>query len=145
MLLNFQYSYEVLFRSEQFSFLENACREYVFITQFFMVEGNEALDLFHQILGKTEALLKKNVDLSVSESYDTISLFLCLHLTESFKVNSQKRTADALDRYWDSIVNTIWTRFNSVFQLNIQSIRDCDPLRMKTVDQRPHLVRFYII
>ena len=44
----------------KFSLLENGCREYVFISQFFMAEGNDLSDLFHQILGKTEAHLKVN-------------------------------------------------------------------------------------
>ncbi|TRY62008.1 hypothetical protein TCAL_08474 [Tigriopus californicus] len=135
-----KFSYEVLFRSEQFCFLENACREYVFITQFFMVEGNELNDLFHLILGKTESLLKKAVDLSVQESYDAISLFLCLHLLFAFRKHCQMRKIATLDKYWDNLQSTLWHRFRHVMQLNIQSIRDCDPLKLKTVDQRPHLI-----
>ena len=50
-------SYEKLFRSEQFSLMENACREYLFLCEFFMVEGNSALDLFTQVFGKTLHLL----------------------------------------------------------------------------------------
>eukprot|EP00095_Tigriopus_kingsejongensis_P003158 maker-scaffold791_size96783-snap-gene-0.31 protein:Tk03158 transcript:maker-scaffold791_size96783-snap-gene-0.31-mRNA-1 annotation:"vacuolar protein-sorting" len=135
-----KYSYEVLFRSEQFCFLENACREFVFINQFFMVEGNDLHDLFHQILGKTEILLKKAVELSVQESYDAISLFLCLHLMFAFRAHCQLRKISTLDKYWDSIQASLWNRFQYVMQLNIQSIHDCDPLRLKTVDQRPHLI-----
>lgn len=135
-----KYPYEVLFRSEQFCFLENACREYVFITQFFMVEGNELHELFHLILGKTESLLKKAVDLSVQESYDAISLFLCLHLSFAFRKHCQTRKISTLDKYWDNLQSTLWHRFRHVMQLNIQSIRDCDPLKLKTVDQRPHLI-----
>ena len=52
-----QFPYESLFRSEQFCLLENACREYAFLVEFFMVTGNEANDLFHQVLGKTLGLL----------------------------------------------------------------------------------------
>ena len=52
-----QFSYELLFRSEQYGFLENACREYAFVVEFFMVTGNDAYDLFLQIMGKTIALL----------------------------------------------------------------------------------------
>jgi hypothetical protein len=37
--------------------MENACREYIFISEFFMVQGQNALDLFQQVLGKTLALM----------------------------------------------------------------------------------------
>ena len=53
----FQFPYEVLFRSEQYGFMENACREYAFIVEFFMVTGAETMDLFQQIIGKTTSIL----------------------------------------------------------------------------------------
>lgn len=52
-----QYSYEALFRSEQYALVDNACREYLFGTEFFMVRGIQAQDLFNQIMGKTLTLL----------------------------------------------------------------------------------------
>lgn len=54
---HFQYSYEALFRSEQYALVDNACREYLFGTEFFMVRGTQAQDLFNQIMGKTMTLL----------------------------------------------------------------------------------------
>lgn len=52
-----QYAYEALFRSEQYALVDNACREYLFGTEFFMVRGSQAQDLFNQIMGKTLTLL----------------------------------------------------------------------------------------
>jgi hypothetical protein len=49
-----------LFRSEQYALVDNACREYLFVSEFFMVRGQPALDLFNQIMGKTSGLLKVN-------------------------------------------------------------------------------------
>ena len=46
-----KYPYEMLFRSEQFALVDNACREYLFVSDFFMVEGSNAQDLFNQIMG----------------------------------------------------------------------------------------------
>lgn len=56
-LRNFQYAYEALFRSEQYALVDNACREYLFLTEFFIANGPHAQDLFNQIMGKTLALL----------------------------------------------------------------------------------------
>lgn len=52
-----QYPYEALFRSEQYALVDNACREYLFGTEFFVVRGGQAQDLFNQIMGKTLTLL----------------------------------------------------------------------------------------
>lgn len=55
--LFFQFPFEVLFRSEQLCLVENACREFAFVTEFFMVSGNEAMDNFNQIMGRTMTIL----------------------------------------------------------------------------------------
>lgn len=57
-----QYPYEALFRSEQYALVDNACREYLFGTEFFIVRGTQAQDLFNQIMGKTLTLLIVCID-----------------------------------------------------------------------------------
>ncbi len=37
--------------------MENACREFAFVVEFFMVTGNEAQELFQQVFGKTLGML----------------------------------------------------------------------------------------
>ena len=51
-----QYSFESLFRSMHFTLLDNSCREYLFLADFFMVEKNAAKDLFTAVFGKTLSL-----------------------------------------------------------------------------------------
>ena len=54
MLLNIlQYPFEALFRSLHYALLDNACLEYLFISDFFMVSASAALDFFNLIFGKT--------------------------------------------------------------------------------------------
>lgn len=55
--------YEKLFRSEQYALVENACREYVFLSEYFMVQAGAAHELFHQVIDKTLALLQVTLDL----------------------------------------------------------------------------------
>ena len=49
----FKLPYECIFRSEQYALLENACREYLFICDFYMMQDKFAYDLFYTIFGKT--------------------------------------------------------------------------------------------
>lgn len=62
----FQYTFEALFRSEQYALVDNACREYLFVTEFFMVRGAQAQDLFNQILGKTLSLMIVSINCLLS-------------------------------------------------------------------------------
>lgn len=49
-----KYSYEILFRSQHFALADNACREFLFLSEFFHVESQPAQDeLFQEVMGKT--------------------------------------------------------------------------------------------
>lgn len=138
--INTKCPYEKLFRSEQYALMENACREYVFLSEFFMVQGNAANDLFHQVLDKTLVLLRRNIEAHVAESYDCIALFICAHLVVKFREMCHERGVPSLDRYWNSLLLFMWPRLQKIIQMNVQSVRDCDPQRMKVLDLRPHYV-----
>lgn len=57
----FQYSFEALFRSEQYALVDNGCREYLFICEFFAVKGEHALDVFKGIMTPTLNLLNVSI------------------------------------------------------------------------------------
>ena len=50
-----------------------------------------------------------------------------------------KRCVNALDQYWDKLQAIIWPRFEYLFKLNMQSIRDCDPSKFNK-ETGPHYV-----
>ncbi|XP_058792719.1 vacuolar protein sorting-associated protein 52 homolog isoform X2 [Phymastichus coffea] len=134
-----KYHYEALFRSEQYALVDNGCREYLFLTEFFKVRGPQALDIFNQVMGKTLSLLLKNLQSFVDDSYDAIALYLCLHLVMRYQLMCHKRAVPALDKYWDNMTAVIWPRFEYVFKLNIQSIKDCDPMKFSR-ETGPHYI-----
>lgn len=133
-----QYHYEALFRSEQYALVDNACREYLFLTEFFKVRGAQAMDIFNQVnfiivfacicnecgkiefhkylyhiqvMGKTLNLMVKNLQSFVDDCYDTIALFICLHLVMRYQLTCHKRAVPALDKYWDNMTLVIWPRY----------------------------------
>ncbi|KAL1124178.1 hypothetical protein AAG570_001948 [Ranatra chinensis] len=131
--------YEALFRSEQYALVDNACREYLFISEFFMVRGQRAMELFNQIMSRTLNLLVKNLESYVSTCYDTIALFLCVQLVLRYQLLCHKRAVPALDVYWDTLQDILWPRFEIVFCLNIASIKDCDPTKFNK-ETKPHYI-----
>ncbi|XP_037039849.1 vacuolar protein sorting-associated protein 52 homolog [Bradysia coprophila] len=134
-----RYSYEALFRSEQYALVDNACREYLFGTEFFMVRGAQAQDLFNQIMGKTMTLMIKNVETYIQDCYDTIAMFLCVQLILRYQIMCHKRCVPALDKYWDSLQAAIWPRFEQIFRMNTQSVRECDPTKFNK-ETGPHYI-----
>lgn len=135
-----RYTFEALFRSEQYALVDNACREYLFIMEFYLVRGNQAQELFNQIMGKTMSLMMKNLETYVVDCYDTIALFLCLQLILRYQIMCHKRCVNALDKYWDTLQSALWPRFEYLFRLNIQSIRDCDPTKFTIKETGPHYI-----
>uniref|UniRef100_A0A1B6C1U5 Vacuolar protein sorting-associated protein 52 homolog n=1 Tax=Clastoptera arizonana TaxID=38151 RepID=A0A1B6C1U5_9HEMI len=134
-----RYPFEALFRSEQYALVDNACREYLFICEFFMVRGAHALELFIRIVGKTLNLLVKNLETFASNCYDTIALLLCVHLVLRYQLLCHKRAVPALDDYWDNMQAILWQRFEYVFHLNIASVKDCDPTKFNK-ELKPHYI-----
>ena len=57
MILFLQYSYEQLFRSVHYALMDNACREYLFIADFFSLTSAAAQEMFDSIFTKTQAFL----------------------------------------------------------------------------------------
>ncbi|XP_053694472.1 vacuolar protein sorting-associated protein 52 homolog [Sabethes cyaneus] len=138
-----RYPFEALFRSEQYALVDNACREYLFVTEFFIVRGPQAQELFNQIMGKTMAMLIKTLETYVQDCFDTIALFLCIQLCLRYQLMCHKRCVPALDRYWDNLQAVIWPRFEQVFRMNIQSIQECDPTKFSKETGPHHITRRY--
>ncbi|XP_043995284.1 vacuolar protein sorting-associated protein 52 homolog isoform X1 [Gambusia affinis] len=135
-----RYPYETLFRSQHYALLDNGCREYLFLCDFFMVTGNSALDLFNCIMGKTLSMFLKSMSTYVSDCYDSIAIFLCIHIILRFRAITAKRTIPALDKYWDAVLELLWPRFELILEMNIQSIRNTDPQKLGVLDTRPHYI-----
>jgi len=133
-----RYPYEMLFRSVQYALVDNACREFLFISEFFMLDSNTAQDLFNNIFGKTLAVLVKQTDSAVTDSFDCISVFLCIHIVQRYQLLCHKRCVGGLDRYWENLNSVLWPRLTNVMQMNIVSVREFDTTRRKPTDVRPH-------
>ena len=74
-----QYSFEALFRSQHFALLDNCCREYLFLCDFFLVTGSAAKELFTSVMGKVVTLFGvSDFCVSYCVSY-YLSSICCLH------------------------------------------------------------------
>lgn len=135
-----KHNFESLFRSLHFAIMDNCCREYLFLVDFFMVSGSSASDLFNAIMSKTLSLFMTKMEEHTAECYDSIAIFLCIHIVYRYKSIMNKRAVPAIDRYWDSLVQMMWPRFQHILELNTQSVRAVDPSKLGHIDVRPHYI-----
>ena len=108
-----KYPFEMLFRSiqvnswffliiiylYQYAMVDNACREFLFVSEFFILDASSALEIFNNIFGKTIQLLVKHTDSHISDSFDCISIFLCIHLVQ-VELKILVRVKQSLEK-WD--------------------------------------------
>nr|CAI9704757.1 unnamed protein product [Rangifer tarandus platyrhynchus] len=139
-LMKVQYPFEALFRSQHYALLDNSCREYLFICEFFVVSGPAAHDLFHAVMGRTLSMTQKHLESYLVDCYDAIAVFLCIHIVLRFRNITAKRDVPALDRYWEQVLALLWPRFELILEMNVQSVRSTDPQRLGGLDTRPHYI-----
>ncbi|KAL6473502.1 hypothetical protein MHYP_G00170630 [Metynnis hypsauchen] len=53
---------------------------------------------------------RKNMSTYVSDCYDSIAIFLCIHIILRFKAITAKRNIPALDKYWEAVLEMLWPR-----------------------------------
>uniref|UniRef100_A0A4X1TE57 Vacuolar protein sorting-associated protein 52 homolog n=1 Tax=Sus scrofa TaxID=9823 RepID=A0A4X1TE57_PIG len=135
-----RYPFEALFRSQHYALLDNSCREYLFICEFFVVSGPAAHDLFHAVMGRTLSMTLKHLESYLADCYDAIAVFLCIHIVLRFRNIAAKRDVPALDRYWEQVLALLWPRFELILEMNVQSVRSTDPQRLGGLDTRPHYI-----
>jgi hypothetical protein len=77
--------------------VDNACREFLFVSEFFILDSASAQEIFNNIFGKTVQLLLKHTDSYAGDSYDCISLFLCIHLVQRYQLLCHKRCVEEME------------------------------------------------
>lgn len=140
-----KYAPEALFRTVHYAFLDNACREYPFLRDFFMTASDvQTQELFNSVFAKTLALIHSHFSEQFKSSYDTIAIFLCLHLVYRYREMARQRKIFVLDSYWDSMVKCLYPRFEKLVQMHINSVKNCDCEKLTGVDTMPHsIIRRY--
>lgn len=134
-------TFENVYRSVQLALVENASREYLFACDFFMVSGPPATELFSAIFGKTVAAFMKQVHSFASECHDAIGALLAVHVARACASTMLERGVPVLNVYWDTQIELLLTRFDTIVQSNISSLRMCDINKIGHIDERPHYVR----
>lgn len=159
----FQYQFEALFRSIQLAFVDHFSHEYLFITDFFLVTNDEAIELHNKVsvfsrvfrltnhvqaMARAMSVVLKSCEEQISLCWDAISLHLCLCLCDKFVEILAEREVPEVPDYWDTLTNFLWNRLNFVMSLHYESVKMVDLKKLQnsgSLDARPHFVRFWLI
>ncbi|KAI1730474.1 vps52 / sac2 family domain-containing protein [Ditylenchus destructor] len=135
------FQFETLFRSIQYALVDHCSHEFLFLCDFFMVNGQAAVDLFTEVMGRTISHLLKALEDKIATNYDAISLFLCICLCTKYSELMAERSVVSIDGYWESLTKTLWARFEAVMNMHNDSVRNLDVRKLQVpVDTRPHYV-----
>lgn len=136
-----KYTSEALFRTIHFALLDNTCREYMFLREFFITASETQTSvLFNQVFSKTMTLIQTYTSDQFKNSYDTIAIFLCIHLVYRYRDMAKRKEIPVLDQYWDDTIKLLYPRFDKLFRMHIHSVKTCDCDKLSGVDTTPHSV-----
>ncbi|CAF3716533.1 unnamed protein product [Adineta steineri] len=135
-----KYPYEYIFRSEQYALLDNSCREYLFLCDFFMLQNRSATEFFMEIFDKTFELIQKNVKTYISDSYDPIAILLCMHLVYRYQVIANKRNVPILNKFHSALIQLFESRFEIIMKANTDSVQRVEPHKFSSIELNPHFI-----
>ena len=156
-----QFQFEAIFRTIQYALVDHCSHEFLFLCDFFIVEGQSAVDVFTSVMSKAiaqllvsfllllqvsnflvdVARLQKSMEERIAVNYDAISLFICICLCTKYSELMASRCVVSIDGYWHGLADLLWRRFAAVMSAHTDSVRAFDAKRAKTpIDTRPHYV-----
>ena len=136
-----KYTPEAIFRAVHYAILDNACREFLFLRDYFMTSNDvQTSELFNSVFAKTLSFIQSHFSEQFKSSYDTIAIFLCLHLVYRYRDMAKRKKIAVLDTYWDSIVRYLYPRFERLILMQINSVKTCNSEKFVSVDTMPHSI-----
>ncbi|GMT32363.1 hypothetical protein PFISCL1PPCAC_23660 [Pristionchus fissidentatus] len=136
-----KFQFESLFRSINFALVDHASHEYLFLTDFFLLSGQSAIDLHNKVLARSLTQLTREWDDRISTNFDAISLYVCICLCDKLQSLLKQRNVPPLTVYWDAISNQLWVRFDQLMAMHNESVRVLDVKKLQPpVDTRPHYI-----
>ena len=134
------HSFESLFRSIHFALLDCACREYLFIMDFYLPSAHVREEMFQFIFQTTLQSLITHLEGFLVDCWDSIAVFLCIHIILRYQVTAHEREVPVLDSFYKKILGLLWPRMMEIVNANVASIRSCEVDKLGKIDVRPHII-----
>ncbi|CEF67313.1 Vacuolar protein sorting-associated protein 52 homolog [Strongyloides ratti] len=124
--MNESVEFERIFRSVQYSLVDHASYEYLFSADFFLIAGENLVEHFSQVMGKSIGYFSQFFSDKIQSNHDAISLYICICLCKKLRQLLIEREINSFDGYWHSLEQIIWSRFEKVMSNHNESLRNYD-------------------
>eukprot|EP01117_Protostelium_nocturnum_P018395 TRINITY_DN7684_c0_g1_i1.p1 TRINITY_DN7684_c0_g1~~TRINITY_DN7684_c0_g1_i1.p1 ORF type:complete len:972 (+),score=390.64 TRINITY_DN7684_c0_g1_i1:90-3005(+) len=129
--------YETLFKSMLNLLVEKVTGEITFTQDFFMeMDINMVQDMFSRVI----QTLYENLREFVSNSYDSIAIFILIVIIDKYRSIMSKRLSSCLDNFFDDCHQDLMDRFFFVFDNNLMSVKNAIVKDLNSIDLQPHYV-----
>ncbi|XP_019881698.1 vacuolar protein sorting-associated protein 52 homolog [Aethina tumida] len=120
---NFKY-FEQMFKSHVQTFIDLFSHEYQYFKELFLLEDEEASDMFIKIISSSLKLLQVKLDEAIGRCYDTIGLMLSYQMVQQFNKLCRERSIIVLDGFLRQLDANLKKQFTLIMRQNIDSIQE---------------------
>jgi hypothetical protein len=92
--------------------------------------------MFNFIFQNILAAMISHLESYLGDCWDSIALFLCIHIILRYQVSAHQREVPVLDGFYQKVLNMLWPRMELVCKTNIQSVRNCEVDKLGKLDLR---------
>lgn len=124
--MNESIEFEKIFRSVQYSLVDHASYEYLFSADFFLIAGENLIEHFSQVMGKSIGYFSQFFSDKIQSNHDAISLYICICLCKKLRQLLIEREINSFDGYWHSLEQLLWCRLEKVMANHNESLRNYD-------------------
>jgi len=119
--------------------MDNASSEYLFLWEFFSGKADQTQVLFNEVFQPTLDYALDVVKQTMQDSFDAVSVLLCIRLTTENQKIMQHRRVPCLDGFLNQVQLILWPRFQQLIDRHIQSVHISST---SISDTQPHIVCF---
>lgn len=132
---NQRFFIEQIFKSLNKLLLDSMASEFYFTLDFFNLQNDQNKVVFGGVFKTTINFTNETIKNLINSSYDCVGLLLIILINDKNKKNFNAKGLTLLDLYFEQINITVWPRFEAIFELHLNSIRNMNTRNFKVIER----------
>lgn len=132
---NQRFFIEHIFKSLNKLLLDSVVSEFYFTLDFFNLKNDQNKVVFGGVFKNTINFTNDTIKNLINSSYDCVGLLLIILINDKNKKIFNSKGLTMLDMYFEQINITVWPRFEAIFELHLNSIRNMNTRAFKLIER----------
>lgn len=132
---NQRFCIENIFKSLNKLLLDSVASEFYFTLDFFNLKNDQNKVVFGGVFKLTINFTMETIKNLINSSFDCVGLLLIILINEKNKKNFNSRGLSLLDFYFEQINMTVWPRFEAIFELHLNSVKQMQAKPFKILEK----------